>query len=175
MKKFTDIINENKVEDNNKVLEAIDTQRTAELYELAGNISGKIGEMLATPLTNEEMSFVIGKIKADLDDFMDNYEGESFEDKGEDINFQIPSYNTSNLEEHNIKLGELITQPEQLVVDNLYCIADDERWTGGWLFTGKHGNIFVFTDSLMQSGDTYEFTDSLLLDMLEKGKIALQA
>jgi len=84
MRKFTDIVNENKiVENNDKIVESIDTERAAQLYELASEVSTFLGEKLSAPFTNEEIEFIFGKIKADMDDFLENHLSEETPQGGE--------------------------------------------------------------------------------------------
>lgn len=180
MRKFTDIVNENKVvENNDKIVESIDTERAAQLYELASEVSTFLGEKLSAPFTNEEIEFIFGKIKADMDDFLENHLSHETP-QGNDENQHIESgYGTENLSDQGITLGKILTNVEELKVHTTYCIVDLglNEWNGGYTWLRKDGATFVFQDELSGPSTPKDiiYTDEEMSDLIENGQIAFEA
>lgn len=159
--------NSKKVIDNNKVLESlIDADREGEFYQYAQSIvqmilkaEGEVYEGI------QERNFVFKEIIKQLQQQITT---EDFNDEEE--------YSLEKLKQNGIEKGVFVTEPEQIIVDELYCIVDVHNgfWTGGWKFAGKQDGFFKFTDALHNSTDTFEFTDNQMSYLIDRHLIAKQ-
>jgi hypothetical protein len=99
MKKFTDLVNENKVvEDNNKVLERVDVAR---LYEVANDLIVPIQEELSNGYDQEELDF----LKKSLIDFINEINLDHLKQPMENL-IETGTYGTDHLAKQDASLGE---------------------------------------------------------------------
>lgn len=175
MKKFTDVVNENKVvENNDKIIESIDTERMSLVHEIAGEVIQYMNNFVADRKLNEEEKNML--VQTIIDD-MNN----EFEENGElsnDDDVVESGYGTSHLKKQGVSLGKILTEVEELVAGETYCIVDLglNAWNGGYTWLRKDGTNFVFQDEL--SGPTEPkdiiYSEEDMSEMIENGQIAFE-
>lgn len=180
MKKFTDIVNENKtVENNDNIVESIDSTRVSELYSLCDILNEQIENVQEHHnLTDTEYLFVLKTCVDKINEIIN-----SVEDTKNDKSFEPETgYGTSHLANQGVSLGKILTEVTELVANSTYCIVDLglNEWNGGNKYLGYNdfdGNKYhQFQNTLDQHqlGEPDMYTDEEISEMIENGQIAFE-